>query len=129
MDLLIQTINDFFSISGRPKPNVTWYLDNKMIDYTVESVNTDLNGQITTINELLLPNVGRREQNSTLLCQASNTNLTPPTSKSIMLDINRKYRARQQFLQFPDYHTRRNVYCRLHDINKIIRNTRNTLLC
>ncbi|TDG44787.1 hypothetical protein AWZ03_008761 [Drosophila navojoa] len=70
---------------GRPRPNVTWYLDNTVID---ESFDQRPDGK--TINHLSYPNIGRQHLNSRLVCVASNTNLTPPNNKVVILDINLK---------------------------------------
>ncbi|XP_017046472.1 hemicentin-1 isoform X1 [Drosophila ficusphila] len=70
---------------GRPRPNVTWYLDNTAID---ESFEQRPDGK--TINHLSYPNVGRQHLNSRLMCVASNTNLTPPNNKVVVLDVNLK---------------------------------------
>ncbi|XP_055382348.1 protein turtle homolog A [Condylostylus longicornis] len=70
---------------GRPRPNVTWYLDNTVID---ESFEHKPDG--TTVNHLSFPNIGRQHLDSRLVCMASNTNLTPPNSKVVILDVNLK---------------------------------------
>ncbi|XP_062702027.1 hemicentin-1 [Aedes albopictus] len=70
---------------GRPRPNVTWYLDNMVID---ESFETRPDG--TTVNHLSYPNIGRQHLDARLMCVASNTNLTPPNNKVVVLDVNLK---------------------------------------
>uniref|UniRef100_A0A1I8NIL5 Ig-like domain-containing protein n=1 Tax=Musca domestica TaxID=7370 RepID=A0A1I8NIL5_MUSDO len=70
---------------GRPLPNVTWYLDNTVID---ESFEHRPDGK--TVNHLSYPNVGRQHLNARLVCVASNTNLTPPNNKVVILDVNLK---------------------------------------
>ncbi|EDV92962.1 hemicentin-1 [Drosophila grimshawi] len=70
---------------GRPRPNVTWYLDNAVID---ESFDQRADGK--TINHLSYPNIGRQHLNARLVCVASNTNLTPPNNKVVILDVNLK---------------------------------------
>ncbi|KAI8129944.1 hypothetical protein FF38_11844 [Lucilia cuprina] len=70
---------------GRPHPNVTWYLDNTVID---ESFEHRPDGK--TVNHLSYPNIGRQHLNARLVCMASNTNLTPPNSKVVILDVNLK---------------------------------------
>ena len=74
-----------FSNAGRPRPNVTWYLENTVID---ESFETRKDG--ITVNHLSYPNIGRQHLNSRLVCVASNTNLTPPNNKAVILDVNCK---------------------------------------
>uniref|UniRef100_A0A1A9W521 Ig-like domain-containing protein n=1 Tax=Glossina brevipalpis TaxID=37001 RepID=A0A1A9W521_9MUSC len=68
---------------GRPRPNVTWYLDNSVID---ESFEHRTDGK--TVNHLSYPNIGRQHLNARLVCVASNTNLTPPNNKVVILDVN-----------------------------------------
>ncbi|XP_030370530.1 protein turtle homolog A [Scaptodrosophila lebanonensis] len=70
---------------GRPRPNVTWYLDNTVID---ESFDQRADGK--TVNHLSYPNIGRQHLNARLVCVASNTNLTPPNNKVVILDVNLK---------------------------------------
>lgn len=73
--------------SGRPSPNVTWYLDNSVIDESFENQNG------VTLNHLTYPNIGRQHVNARLICMATNTNLTPPNSKIVILDINCKFNS------------------------------------
>uniref|UniRef100_A0A1B6C6V9 Uncharacterized protein n=1 Tax=Clastoptera arizonana TaxID=38151 RepID=A0A1B6C6V9_9HEMI len=70
---------------GRPRPKVTWFLENAMIDDSYEHRSENL-----TVNHLTFSNVARHHLNSRLICQASNTNLTPPIAKVVILDINLK---------------------------------------
>lgn len=50
-----------------------------------------------TVNHLSYPNIGRQHVNARFVCMASNTNLTPPTNKVVILDVNRKYPILQLF--------------------------------
>ena len=75
-----------FFLTGIPRPRVTWYLENVVIDDSYEERKDGL-----TVNTLTFPNVGRQHLNARLVCQASNTNLAPPETKVLILDINRKY--------------------------------------
>ncbi|KAJ2942130.1 hypothetical protein O0L34_g11044 [Tuta absoluta] len=68
---------------GDPRPRLAWLLENMVID---ESFEQRPDG--TTVNSLTFPNVGRQHLNARLVCQASNTNLAPPLTKLIILDIN-----------------------------------------
>lgn len=70
--------------TGRPRPNVTWYLDNTVIDESFE------HREGVTRNHLTFPNIGRQHVNARFVCMASNTNLVPPTSKVLILDVNCK---------------------------------------
>lgn len=74
-----------------PRPNVTWYLDNTVIDETFEH-----RPDGKTVNHLSYPNIGRQHVNARLVCMASNTNLTPPSNKVVILDVNRKCCAQPQ---------------------------------
>ncbi|BES90972.1 CD80-like C2-set immunoglobulin domain [Nesidiocoris tenuis] len=71
--------------NGRPKPRVIWYLENSVIDDSYEHRPDEM-----TINHLSFPNVGRQHLNARLICQASNTQLAPPATKVVILDINLK---------------------------------------
>ncbi|RVE55293.1 hypothetical protein evm_000191, partial [Chilo suppressalis] len=68
---------------GDPRPRVTWYLENTVID---DSFDQRADG--ITSNTLTFPSVGRQHLNARLVCQASNTNLAPPETKLLILDIN-----------------------------------------
>lgn len=72
-------------MKGRPRPNVTWYLENTVID---ESFETRKDG--ITVNHLSYPNIGRQHLNARIVCVASNTNLAPPSNKAVILDVNCK---------------------------------------
>lgn len=71
-----------FDTTGRPWPNVTWFLDNTIIDESFERRSDGV-----TVNHLSFPNVGRQHLNARLVCLASNTHLTPPNSRVLILDI------------------------------------------
>ncbi|XP_046821849.1 hemicentin-1 isoform X1 [Vespa crabro] len=71
---------------GKPPPKLTWYLDNNVID---ESYSYDREFALT-VNHLSYPRVGRQHLNARLICQASNTNLVPPQSRVLVLDMNLK---------------------------------------
>ncbi|XP_076645161.1 neural cell adhesion molecule 1 [Halictus rubicundus] len=71
---------------GRPPPNLTWYLENTVIDesyyYEPESGRT--------VNRLSFPKVGRQHLKDRLICEASNTNLVPPQTRLVILNVNLK---------------------------------------
>lgn len=71
---------------GKPLPNLTWYLDNTVID---ESYHYDTQRGLT-VNHLAYPKIGRQHLKARLICQASNTNLVPPQTRLLILDVNRK---------------------------------------
>ncbi|CAB3236419.1 unnamed protein product [Arctia plantaginis] len=68
---------------GDPRPRLTWYHENTVIDDSYEQRPDGV-----TVNTLTFPNIGRQHLNSRLICQASNTNLAAPESKLVILDIN-----------------------------------------
>ncbi|CAH4036390.1 unnamed protein product [Pieris brassicae] len=70
-------------IEGNPRPSLIWYLENTIIDETFEEEDNGV-----TSNALTFPRLGRQHLNARLSCQASNTNLSPPPSKVIILNIN-----------------------------------------
>ncbi|XP_018322838.1 titin isoform X2 [Agrilus planipennis] len=70
---------------GRPKPKVVWFLENTLIDDSYEVRDDGI-----VVNHLHFPNIGRQHLKARLICQASNTILTPPSSKVVILDINLK---------------------------------------
>ncbi|XP_052744055.1 neural cell adhesion molecule 2 [Bicyclus anynana] len=68
---------------GDPRPALVWYLENTVIDDSFEQKSDGV-----TVNTLTFPSVGRQHLNARLVCQASNTNLAPPQTKLLILDIN-----------------------------------------
>jgi hypothetical protein len=76
----------FWLLSGRPRPRVTWFLENTIIDDSYTHEANDV-----TINRLSYPNIGRQHLHARLICQASNTNLTHAQSEVVILDVNREY--------------------------------------
>lgn len=73
---------------GKPSPRLTWYLDNTVID---ESYHYNAETGIT-VNHLAYPKIGRQHLKARLICQASNTNLVPPQTRLLILDVRRKSR-------------------------------------
>lgn len=71
---------------GKPPPKLTWYLDNTVID---ESYHYNADSGLT-VNRLSYPKVGRQHLKARLICEASNTNLVPPQTRLVVLDVNRK---------------------------------------
>nr|CAD7423126.1 unnamed protein product [Timema monikensis] len=69
--------------AGRPRPRVTWFLENTVVDDSYESRPDGI-----TVNHLTFPNIGRQHLHARLVCQAVNTHLANPTSKVVVLDIN-----------------------------------------
>ncbi|OAD53110.1 Myelin-associated glycoprotein [Eufriesea mexicana] len=77
---------------GRPPPKLTWYLENTVID---ESYHYKPESRLT-VNHLSYPKVGRQHLKARLICEASNTNLVPPKTILVILDVNRNQREIQR---------------------------------
>ncbi|GFT74504.1 nephrin [Trichonephila clavipes] len=67
---------------GRPTPSLSWWKGSTLLD---ESYTTLGRGLVK--NELVLINLQREDLLATLTCQAKNTNLTIPVSKSVTIDL------------------------------------------
>jgi neural cell adhesion molecule len=83
---------------GKPTPRLTWFLENTVIDESYERKGET--GQ--TLNHLSYPRVGRQHLKARLVCQASNTNLVPPQTALLILDVNRKS-GPERPLALPNY--------------------------
>ncbi|PRD21196.1 UNVERIFIED_CONTAM: Nphs1 [Trichonephila clavipes] len=68
--------------TGRPTPSLSWWKGSTLLD---ESYTTLGRGLVK--NELVLINLQREDLLATLTCQAKNTNLTIPVSKSVTIDL------------------------------------------
>ncbi|XP_012285308.1 hemicentin-2 [Orussus abietinus] len=69
---------------GKPPPRLIWYLENTVIDESYHyKIDTGM-----TVNHLSYPNIGRQHLKARLVCQASNTNMVPPQTRLLILDVN-----------------------------------------
>lgn len=73
-------------VPGRPRPRVTWFLENEVID---QSYDTRTDGMV--VNHLTFKNVQKEHLHKRLICQATNNNLVEPEMRAAVLDINCKY--------------------------------------
>lgn len=71
--------------AGTPSPRVTWWREGRLLDSTSESVTP---GRVR--NTLRIPNLSRADQGMTLTCQASNNNVSVPTSAATTVEMKRK---------------------------------------
>lgn len=76
---------EFFYNTGQPFPKVTWWRENRLLDATSENVIED-----RVRNTLRIPNLKRSDLSMTLTCQASNNNISIPTSALAVVDMKRK---------------------------------------
>ena len=74
------------SFSGNPLPRLTWYKSGSLIDETYDILS---NG--TVRNEITFHSIERSFLRTKLTCEASNTNLTRPTSTTVNVDMNCKF--------------------------------------
>lgn len=79
------SLSFFFVLAGVPRPNVTWYLENTVIDDSHKE-----NDKQFIVNRLVFPRIGRQHVNARLICMAGNSNLLPSVSKVLVLDVNCK---------------------------------------
>ena len=75
-----------FVFSGNPLPRLTWYKSGSLIDETYDILS---NG--TVRNEITFHSIERSFLRTKLTCEASNTNLTRPTSTTVNVDMNCKF--------------------------------------
>lgn len=82
--MYITIINLLFAL-GDPSPSVTWWRDKSLLDDTFYRAS-----ERYVRNELVILELRRSDLMVELMCQSSNTNLIPPLSESIKIDINCK---------------------------------------
>lgn len=80
-------------IGGSPPPRVTWYLGDQMLDDSFTTKHVDI-----TVNSLNVKKVSREFFKARLVCRASNTQLIPPSTAEIILDMNCKSSQHMSFL-------------------------------
>nr|XP_045606657.1 uncharacterized protein LOC123763553 [Procambarus clarkii] len=68
--------------SGRPRPTVSWYHEESLLDDLIEVKR----GEVTS-NSLTLPSLTRDFLYRVLTCQASNSNLSVPVAATVTLDM------------------------------------------
>lgn len=94
---MTSTLCVFDTFLGRPLPKVTWWLENALLDESMEYVTSDPDDpdeptrKITKVRNVLhVENVDRNTLNSVFTCQATNSRLVHPISSTITLDVNCK---------------------------------------
>ena len=76
-------------------PQVTWWRDNHLIDSSFEKTFSR-----TVQNTLSVPQVTREDLGATLMCQASNNNISAPASTRATIDLKCKHQSYNFFLDF-----------------------------
>ncbi|KAL7636737.1 UNVERIFIED_CONTAM: hypothetical protein RMT77_012491 [Armadillidium vulgare] len=67
---------------GRPRPQVSWWWRNSLIDESAEVRRGDL-----TVNTVTIRNLQRKDIGSDLACVAYNTNTTEPLKEAVTIDM------------------------------------------
>jgi hypothetical protein len=75
-------------VSGKPPPSVSWYRNGR---FAGNSSRGERGGLVR--NELLLENLGRRDVQTQLTCNATNNNRSTPLSASVRLHMNCEYQT------------------------------------
>ncbi|XP_077302331.1 contactin-3-like [Arctopsyche grandis] len=68
---------------GTPLPTVEWWRDDILLD----SSDTSSAYPMVKANQLIIQNLQRYNRGATYVCKASNTNLIPPVSSSVTIDM------------------------------------------
>ncbi|XP_031784619.1 muscle M-line assembly protein unc-89 isoform X2 [Nasonia vitripennis] len=89
-----------FTIIGRPKPRVSWYLGSQLINSTfeqklVKSPGTSMDSpheQSSTMitSRVTIRNLKRSHHHAKLSCRASNTQLSAPQTTTVVIELNLK---------------------------------------
>ncbi|KAK6635963.1 hypothetical protein RUM44_001218 [Polyplax serrata] len=69
-------------VGGHPRPKVTWWSEDTLLDDVMESV-----GPTLTVNQYFRPNVSRTLYNSKLKCRVSVTETSPPLVKEVRVEV------------------------------------------
>jgi len=77
---------------GSPAPSVTWWKEGSIYDSSYE-----VSEYKTVINKMEYLKLKREDLGSKFVCQASNTNRTPPASKEIHISLNCKLLIRNNY--------------------------------
>ena len=72
-------------VGGRPSPSVTWWKEGSIYDSSYE-----MTAYGTVVNTMEYHNLRREDLGSKFVCQASNTNSTPPVSQEVHVSLNCK---------------------------------------
>lgn len=73
------------SLQGRPQPQVTWWHKGHLMDHESETTSESY-----TVNRLFIKGVSRSLLNESLQCRARSSDLSPPVTRDVALEIYRK---------------------------------------
>ncbi|KAF7281767.1 hypothetical protein GWI33_004282 [Rhynchophorus ferrugineus] len=68
---------------GRPKPSLTWWLNNTVLDTVVDSSRNSL----TTVNQLVIKSVGRELRGARLECRASSSEIAGDIIREVPITV------------------------------------------
>ncbi|KPM02304.1 sidestep protein-like protein 1, partial [Sarcoptes scabiei] len=72
---------------GKPIPSLTWWRESVLLDDTYEQI-TSPNGNIVVRNQLTIPSLKRHDLMAVFTCQASNNNISLPSTATVTVDLN-----------------------------------------
>lgn len=80
------TYNKCFELIGKPRPSVRWWRGETLVESTDSSDGFPNFPQVRA-NTLLVRSLTRQDHGVTYTCQASNTNLVPPMSATVSVQM------------------------------------------
>ncbi|XP_039315150.1 basement membrane-specific heparan sulfate proteoglycan core protein isoform X3 [Solenopsis invicta] len=78
---------------GKPRPQVSWYLESQNIHASTEVRETPGPGgetNVVTISNVTVKALTRRHHHAKLSCRANNTQLAPPPTTTVVIELNMK---------------------------------------
>ncbi|XP_011872251.1 PREDICTED: hemicentin-1-like isoform X2 [Vollenhovia emeryi] len=78
---------------GKPRPQVSWYLESQNIHTSTEVRETRGSGgetNVVTISNVTVKALTRRHHHAKLSCRANNTQLAPPPTTTVVIELNMK---------------------------------------
>ena len=69
-------------LTGNPRPNITWWVENQLLDGEAEVVTEDI-----TLNKLKLPPLTPSDNNREVTCVASNSQIIRPLTDFVKLSV------------------------------------------
>ncbi|XP_011697156.1 PREDICTED: sialoadhesin-like [Wasmannia auropunctata] len=76
---------------GKPRPQVSWYLESQNIHASTEVRETQRPGgetNVVTISNVTVKALTRRHHHAKLSCRANNTQLAPPPTTTVVIELN-----------------------------------------